>query len=354
MSRFAPSPDEVMLRALHWEWGALNGRLLRGALRRPVFGLSDAQQRLGSWNARDRCITIARSLLRDRPWGEVREVLAHEVAHQYASEVLGAVDEPAHGRAFQRACERMGIGARAGGPLRGLPEGPDEPKVLRKIRKLLALAQSPNEHEARLAAAKAQRLMLENNLAEAETGAPLVYAARQLGPVKGRFQAHEKVLAGLLSEHFFVECIWMQGCDVNRGLMGRYLEIIGTPENLELAAWVHAYLLETAERLWAVHKRRQGIRGNAERRRYLAGVMAGFREQLRGQAKLNREEGLVWVGDPDLRGFFERRHPYVQKRRGPRIRATDAWHHGKAAGREIVLRKPVGAAAGKGGRLLEG
>ncbi len=354
MSRFADSPDQVLLRALAWEFSGLNWQLARGALRQPVFGLSDAQQRLGCYRHRDRSITLARSLVFERPWGEVREVLAHEMAHQYACEVLGAVDEPSHGFAFQRACERMGIGAHASGAPQGLADSPDEPRILRKIRKLLALAQSPNEHEARLAAAKAQRLMLENNLATAAAATPQRYAARQVGPVKGRFQAHEKILAGLLTRHFFVEGLWMQGFDARRGMKGRYLEISGTPENLELAAWVYDFLIETAERLWRTHKRTQGIRGNGERRRYLAGVVSGFSEQLEGQARRNRIEGLVWVGDPGLQGFFQRRHPRVRMARGPSIRATGAYQHGKAAGREIVLRRPVSGGSTRGPRLLEG
>ena len=37
-----------------------------------------------------------------------------------------------------------------------------------KIRKLLALAESPNEHEARAALLKARQLMAEHKLTEAE------------------------------------------------------------------------------------------------------------------------------------------------------------------------------------------
>ena len=42
-----------------------------------------------------------------------------------------------------------------------------------KIRKLLALAQSPNEHEARAALLKARQLMAEHKLSEAELRDPV-------------------------------------------------------------------------------------------------------------------------------------------------------------------------------------
>ncbi len=354
MARFASNPEQVLLRALQWEWVGLNRQLLGGALEPPVIGLSDSARRLGRWQRSTRSIELARSLVMEHPWGEVREVLAHEMAHQYAHEVLGALDETAHGQAFRRTCERMGILSLARGIPQALADGPDEPRVVRRIRKLLALAQSPNEHEARLAAARAQRLMLEHNLAEADAGGPLPYRSCQLGAVKARFQAHEKILAGLLGEHFFVRCIWMNGFDVQRGKPGRYLEISGTPENLEMAAWVHGFLLQTGERLWAEHKRRQGIRGDVERRRYLAGVVYGFGEQLREQAVRNQQEGLIWLGDAGLQDFYETLHPQIRSVKGPRIRATSAWQEGKQAGRGIVLHKPVTATAQRGGKRITG
>lgn len=41
-------------------------------------------------------------------------------------------------------------------------------KIIERVRKLLALATSSNEHEAALAAAHAQRLLAEHNLAMAD------------------------------------------------------------------------------------------------------------------------------------------------------------------------------------------
>ena len=352
MSRYAADPEQVLLRALSWEWSSINRLLLGGALEPPTLGLIDSTRHLGRWQRASRTLELSRTLVMERPWAEVREVLAHEMAHQYAHEVLGAVDEPAHGAAFRRTCERMGILSRARGAPQALPDSPDEPRILRRIRKLLALAQSPNEHEARLAAARAQRLMLEHNLEQGDTGEALPYRSRQIGPVRRRFPAHEKMLAGLLGEHFFVVCIWMNGFDAQRGMPGRYLEVSGTPENLDMAAWVHGFVTDTAERLWQQHKRAQGFRGNTERRRYLAGVVCGFSEQLRGQARLNQEEGLIWLGDPALEGYYRTRHPRVRTGRGPRIRATNAWREGKAAGRGIVLRRPVTGQTKAGGRKL--
>ncbi|MFH1466476.1 MAG: DUF2786 domain-containing protein [Pseudomonadota bacterium] len=349
-ARRAPTVDAGLLQALLAEWRSINDHLLLGALTPPVMGLSDDRVRLGRWERVGRAIHLSRALVLEKPWGMVRAVLAHEVAHQYVDEVLGVRDETAHGAAFHRTCERMGISPAA----RGAPAPLEEPRALRRVRKLLALAESPNEHEARLAAARARRLMLEHNLEAQLAATPQRYATRQVGEVRGRFSAHEKILGGLLAQHFFVQCLWMTGFDVRTGRPGRYLELSGTPENLDMAAWVHAFLLETGERLWRDHRRAARLQGDGERRRFLAGVMLGFDEQLRGQAEADRQAGLVWVGDGGLDDFYARSHPRVLTRQGPRVRTTDAFHEGRAAGRDIVLRKPVTAKSVRGRHLIGG
>jgi hypothetical protein len=136
------------------------------------------------------------------------------------------------------------------------------------------------------------------------------------------------------------------------GKRGSVLEICGTRGNLAIAEYVHAFLLTTAERLWGEHRRARSIRTNRERRTYLAGVMVGFADKLAKQEDRSRSEGLVWVKDGDLARYFRRRHPHVRHVRHSGQRRTNAWADGRAAGRKIVLHKPVQGVASSGGRLL--
>src|SRR5436305_9563098 len=99
----------AIVRALRREHDLINWSHLRDALRPPSIVLSDADSRLGQWTADDRTIEIAKSLVLGHPWGIVVEVLKHEMAHQYAHEVMDARDERAHGEAFRRACELLAI-----------------------------------------------------------------------------------------------------------------------------------------------------------------------------------------------------------------------------------------------------
>jgi len=220
------------------------------------------------------------------------------------------------------------------------------------VARLLALAQSPNEHEARSAAAAAQRLMLKYNLDVARDPAPRANAFRHLGRPTGRVDECRRILSTILSDHFFVETIWVPVWRSREGKRGSVLEVVGTPANLDLADYVHVFLEGTAERLWREHKRELGLRRDRERRTYLAGVMTGFAETLGTQRTATREEGLVWVGDSDLRKYLRRRHPHIRWTRYSGNRRTAAWAAGKEAGRKIVLRKGVSVGPSAGARPL--
>ena len=142
----------------------LNLSHFKGALKTPQIALSDATSFLARWLRALSTIEFSRAFVaKAESWGVVIEVLKHEMAHQYVHEILGE-DESPHGPAFRAACERLGIDARA----RGLPDAQLDPagqRVLERVHKLLALAESDNRHEAEAAAAAAQRLMLRHNLA---------------------------------------------------------------------------------------------------------------------------------------------------------------------------------------------
>lgn len=343
----------ALLRELRLCYQDVNASYFRRRLAPVSIELSDAQGRLGRYCADVRSIEISRALVLERPWPIVVEVLKHEMAHQYAHEVLGASDESAHGPAFRDACKRLGIDPSASG-LPKVPGAADEEdaRILERIARLLALADSPNENEAQAAMNAAQRLMLKYNLDVARTRENVEYAFRHLGEPSGRVSESERILAAILSRHFFVEVIWIPVYRPLEQKRGSVLEVCGTPSNLEMAAYVHAFLTRTAEHLWAEHKRLKGIRSNRDRRGYLAGVMTGFLERLNAERARNKEVGLVWVRDADLSDYYHRRHPRIAHVRHQGGQRTEAHAHGRAAGRNIVLHKPVNGKAVSAGRLL--
>jgi predicted SprT family Zn-dependent metalloprotease len=356
-ARLTVELEAALVRELRSAYETISSSHFKGALKRADVRLSDTTKRLGVWNTDTRTIEISRSLAFDHPWVAVLEVLKHEMAHQYVHEVLGRRDEAAHGPSFREVCDRLGIDASA----TGLPAAasstaaPDaEARILERISRLLALAQSANVHEAQAAMSAAQRLMLKYNLEAAVSLPQRGYAFRHLGVPTGRVSESERLISVILNDHFFVEVIWIPVYRPLENKRGQLLEICGTSANLEMAAYVHSFLTAAAERLWQEHKRALGITSNRDRRTFLAGVMEGFREKLEREGKRHEQQGLVWVGDADLTAYYRRRHPYIRHTRTAGERRTAAHGHGRDAGRRLVLHRgmPGQASSASGGKLL--
>ena len=349
--------EAALLRELVAQYALLVDAYFRHHLSPPQIVLVSSRARLGRWIEATRTVEISRPLVLEQPWGVVVEVLKHEMAHQYVSEVLGERAETAHGPKFRAVCERLGIDAAASGlpyPTHTVDKGidPHKGKVAERIARLLALAESPNVHEAEAAMAAAQRLLLKHNIELREARAAQGYTWKHLGMPTGRTTEAQRVLSMLLCKHFFVEAIWVPVYRPREGKRGSVLEVVGTPENLEIAEYVHGYLVETGERLWREHKSAQGIRSDRDRRTFLAGVMSGMRDKLAREAKRSEEAGLVWVADGDLEGWFRRRHPHVRHVRYAGQQRTEAYAHGREAGQKIVIHRGMRDRAAERGLLL--
>ncbi|APR86726.1 hypothetical protein A7982_12075 [Minicystis rosea] len=353
-ARLGADLEAALVRELRATYDELNYNFFRRRLAPAAIELSDVASRLGRWVPDVRTIEIARRLVLTQPWGVVVEVLKHEMAHQFVHEVLQKTDETAHGPAFRDLCERLGIdGSASGLPPENGGASDEDARVLARIAKLLALAESANVNEAQAAMNAAQKLMLKYNLESISSGKRAgAYAFRHLGKPTGRVTEHERLLGAILGNHFFVEVIWVPVYRPAEGKRGSVLEVCGTPANLEMAAYVHAFLSHTSEQLWIDHKRERRIRGDRDRRTFLSGVMLGFLEKLNAQRVENKEKGLIWVGDADLEGFYRKRHPRIVQVRHSGQRRTEAHLHGRAAGRNIVLHKPVQGGPSGGVKLL--
>ena len=341
MSRLVVDLEVSLVRELRRCYEIINGRRFAGALVPPVLVLVDTRKRLGQWSRATRTLELSRQLVFEKPWLEVTSVLEHEMAHQYVDEVLEVRHETAHGPTFQRVCAERAIDARAAGA--PVPSDPAEAaaidRALDKIRKLLALAGSENQHEAEIAMQRAHALMLRYNIEQARTQRSH-YDVRHLGEPQKRANGVEVDIMGLLAEFFFVEVIRVPVYVAQRGEHAAVYEVIGTHANVEMAAHVHAFLLATAERLWRENRTDARVKSGRDRLAYQSGVIRGFREKLLAERHVLAGTGLVWVGDGNLDTFFRARYPRITRRRRT-IRMTKAHAAGREAGRTVVLHKPV-------------
>lgn len=347
--------EAALLRELARVYEVINERRFGDRLRKPVLVLSETTRRLGQWTRATRTLELSRTLVVTRPWLEVTSVLEHEMAHQYVDEVLQVDGETAHGPTFQRVCAERGIDARAAGapePSQALERDVAAERALDKIRKLLALAGSDNQHEAEIAMRRAHELMLRHNIEQAATEQH--YEVRHLGTPSKRANSVEADIVGLLTEFFFVEVIRVPVYVAREGAHAAVYEVMGTHANVEMAAHVFAFLLATAERLWRENRGDARVKNGRDRISYQSGVIRGFREKLLSERRELKGTGLVWVGDGKLHDFYRARYPRIRTVRRS-VRLSRAHAAGREAGRNVVLHKPVSDTTTSGKpRLLRG
>jgi hypothetical protein len=347
--------EAALLRELRnnyeWENDARFGKRLKA----PIIALTEASSRWGRWVPATRTIELSRKLVLERSWPEVLGVLLHEMAHQFVDEVLGAGHEAAHGEIFHKVCAERGIDGRAAGapvaPVAQEQPGAEIDRVLERIRKLLALAGSPNQHEAETAMRKAHELMLRHNIEATRAAHADAYDVAHLGDPHKRGNRVEDAVMSLLLEYFFVKVIRIPVYLPTLGKRGAVFEISGTRPNLEMARHVYEFLLGTAERLWQENREDARVQSGRDRLSYQAGVIRGFHDKLRSERVELQGTGLVWVGDGQLDDFYHARHPRITSRRRT-VRVSGAHDAGREAGRSIVLHRPIEHGSSGGGKKL--
>lgn len=353
-ARLAAELRTAWTRKLVAWWHHYNEEYLGGALRAPIVEVVDSRAVLGRWHMAERRLVVSAGHIEADPWLDVLDTLRHEMAHQYVDEVLGVRDETAHGRAFGRACERLRCSARArGSEQKAARQGDDH--VLTRLRKVLSLADSPNENEAQAAVQKARHMLLRYNLDVVALDAQRAFARRALGAVKGRRASYELWLSLILQEFFFVETIWAETYIAERDQRASVLEIYGTDANLDMATYVYDYLLQLLPGLWKAYRCACGLDSNRERQRYWSGVLEGFYHKLRQRDERARSQGgalVRWQGDSQLRAYYEHVNPRVRVRYGRGVRASEAYRAGFAEGQNVEIRRPLERGdAGFGGYL---
>jgi len=329
---------------------------------RVLIRVDDLGARWGVWDPKARTISISRLLVESYPWPVVVEVLKHEMAHQFGTDILGGGD--LHGPRFKAACEMLRVAAwatTASGELpREIPDGhgwtdpqdSEEFRLLRRAEKLLALAESANEHEAALAMQRVRELYARHNLEHMRRRMPRAYINKIVSTGRRRLDFLDMRIGGLLERHFFVRVVLTRDYDANTLSEVRALDIIGSRENVELAEYVFHFLRHKAEALWQAHRKatRAPARNRAD---FLGGLLAGLGEKLAAPVLTSEETDLIRTDDPALLDHRDYLYPSL---RTCSSRAggfdADAWHSGRAEGRNITIHRGVGQDASNRGHLL--
>jgi len=208
-----------------------------------------------------------------------------------------------------------------------------EEKLIEKIQKLLALAGSPNENEAKAAMAKAQGLMLKHNIDMRSVQDHDSEYINELSETFKREHPSMKFINSIIEKYFFVRVVKSNRRE------GKFFNYIGEKQNVQTALHTVNFLKATFDRLWKEYKAETGA-GRASKQSFILGLFEGFCEKM-DQQRMEAEQkyDLVLVDDPRATEKMNELFPRLSRRasRGTRLRDGAARSAGQSAGRNIKL-----------------
>lgn len=186
---------------------------------------------------------------------------------------------------------------------------PKNQKVIDLIQKLLALANSDNEHEAKLAASRAQELLIRHNLTLEDCEPDDKYNMQVVDTGMGRAPTEWKYVQSILGEFFYVKIIHMRKPVFNKETFkySKHMSYVmcGQQHNIEIAKFVRDFLTNSFIKLFNEYRNRTGAPTTSKTSFYI-GLYSGLAEQLRAtQTKVQTETGLVIIPEHDLQPWIE-------------------------------------------------
>lgn len=220
-------------------------------------------------------------------------------------------------------------------------------RVIEKVRKLLALSSSSNEHEAALAAAHAQRLLAEHNLSMSELEVREEGAGEVVVQVARTVPKWLSSLFATVANGFDCFPIVTTTAACSR------LRFIGVGEDPAVASCTLQFLMKELRRLATVYVRSteagHGRLSATDRQRvrnsYLLGGVQGVRQALATQKAQTptTSTALVPVKDALIRQYREEQVGQVRMQRTRRSTVLSAaFQQGRTDGAALQMR-PVAA-----------
>lgn len=158
-------------------------------------------------------------------------------------------------------------------------------KILSKIQKLLALSDSPNQHEAEAAMAMAVKLSTQHNIdlsrVSVDQRQPDEFGKETIGGESSRLPVTMLYTVSIIQKFFSVR-ILTSGNRAN----GRGLTFIGKKSDIENAKFIYGFLNSTFLRLWHnFYKNNRHLDVKTARKSYFLGLFRGLSAKLEDAKK---------------------------------------------------------------------
>lgn len=223
--------------------------------------------------------------------------------------------------------------------------------IIEKIQKLLQLANSPNESEARSATNKANELLIKYNLSlQSIIDHESEYEKQELVTSGLTLKPHQSMITTLLQEYFFVKVII--GSDFvghssgkwgnQRAQYRKVISLVGTEENCRIATYIFAYLNDVYPKLWKDYFDRNSRVEGRDKRSYYSGLTSGISKMLKQTKwRVENETGLVVIDDPGLVKAVEKITTGTYGGTSNANINREVERDGLRDGQKISLRKPI-------------
>lgn len=265
----------------------------RGYLIPLDFVVFEGTQQLGFFDPHGYRLGINKRLMLTMNEGVLSDVIKHELAHLFTRLLYGS-EVAAHGEEFKAVCRQYNIPKEVSLATLNLADhleheerSPQSERLLAKVKKLLSLASSQNEHESELATLKANQILRDYNLSRlelAERDEP-TYLKRVLSAKKrnSKLQAIYDIL-----QTFHVQPVFNQ----SRGQCA--LEVCGDKTNVELADYIASFLDYELDRGWReAQLKNPALKGALAKNSYFRGLAKGYLARQRKIAAQSESSGPV-------------------------------------------------------------
>ncbi len=334
-------------------------------LKKPLIVIESLTRVWGFWDKTRRTIILSEDLIKKYSWEIVISVLKHEMAHQIVSDLF--LVEEGHGTFFKQACKMLGLEDDFCKASISMEEqfvhwkyqktDTEEENLLKKIQKLLNLAQSSNEHEAALAMEKVQELYEKYNIQKIKLGQTQDYYTLSINFKKKRIPVTHSIASYILQHHFFVRVIFSSLYDSMEDTSHKTIEVMGSRQNVLMAEYVFYFLIERIELMWKNYSAQKKL-ATKYKLSFQQGILEGFLKKLDTakeiREKTNHRENykehlelksLIKIGDTKLQEYIEFKHPKVTKKSSSSNGVySEHFKEGVEEGREgekINLNKPI-------------
>ena len=217
-------------------------------------------------------------------------------------------------------------------------------EIIEKVRKLLRMSRSPNEHEARLAIEHALRLAEKHKIdvGTLELDSDLEKFMHQAFPSAQRLSHVAKLALNICTGFFHVSVVICRG----------EVAFIGTCSDVAIAHYVFGFVTNSCNRCLRefanVFQRRSRRKPSLnQRRNYVAGFFYGLRSHLttsQEQHYLENAKFALVIAEQDIRRqqYKERLFPNTTSVNTPKMRRNwSAVMHGFHDGQRTTIHQPL-------------